>query len=112
MTRLVTLWLVLSLGLTGPAMAVGQVAPGPSGAMVICAGGKMALVLTDEDGLPMEASHLCPDCIPAAMLQDGRPPESAPKAERRALFGVIAETPAPASERLLLPPARASPALA
>ncbi|WP_135505922.1 hypothetical protein [Roseovarius aestuariivivens] len=59
-----TFALIVSLLLivTGQSMAIARTAPGPSGSMVVCTGDGPVRVLVDEDGVPMDAVHVCPDC--------------------------------------------------
>jgi hypothetical protein len=33
------------------------------GAMVLCTGSGTVTVLMDSDGVPIEATHICPDCV-------------------------------------------------
>ncbi|PVA11278.1 hypothetical protein DC366_05930 [Pelagivirga sediminicola] len=59
--------LTLILLLTGQAMAQLRAAPGPTGAMILCTGTGPVRVLTGEDGAPVDAPHVCPDCLMAAL---------------------------------------------
>ncbi len=59
--------LSLMLVLTGEAMAQLRAAPGPAGVMEICTGTGPVRVTMGEDGAPLDASHVCPDCVMATM---------------------------------------------
>jgi len=54
--------MALMLTLTGQSMAVARGMPSPSGAMVLCTGTGPITVLVDENGAPVGAPHICPDC--------------------------------------------------
>lgn len=54
--------LALVVLLTSVHMAVARGAPMPAGTMVICAGQGVITVFVDDEGNPVGAPHICPDC--------------------------------------------------
>ncbi|MFK7752625.1 MAG: hypothetical protein AB8B51_08755 [Sedimentitalea sp.] len=61
-SRLIHLLLVSALLLTSQGMAVVRGASGPAGQMVLCVGTQTVVVDVDQQGQPVERTHLCPDC--------------------------------------------------
>lgn len=55
--------LCLMLVVTGQAMASQRGAAAATGQMVICIGLETVTVYVDDEGNPVSAPHMCPDCI-------------------------------------------------
>lgn len=69
--------LILSLIAAGQAIAASKGANPATGMMTLCTGKGIVTVLTDADGQPTSAPHLCPDCALSA-LSGTLPPDAAP----------------------------------
>ncbi|MCR8550664.1 hypothetical protein M4578_22805 [Salipiger sp. P9] len=54
-------FLALALALTGYQMAAARAQPTPVGEIVICSGLGLMTVLVDEEGNPVNRTHVCPD---------------------------------------------------
>lgn len=54
--------LAFVLVLTAQSMAVARGAPDVAGAITLCTGTGPVTLLTDRDGQPLGAAHICPDC--------------------------------------------------
>lgn len=67
--------LALSLSLAGQAAAASKGANPVTGFMTLCIGQGVVVVLTDENGQPVSAPHLCPDCA-LALLAGLAPPDA------------------------------------
>lgn len=70
------LFLTATLVFTASSMAAARAAPGPAGQMVLCIGLQSVTVYVDEDGAPVTAPHICPDCV-LALLAAVLPPDMA-----------------------------------
>lgn len=64
---LLSICLALSLSLAGQAAAASKGANPVTGAMTLCIGQGVVIVFTDENGQPVSAPHLCPDCALALL---------------------------------------------
>lgn len=54
--------MVAVMVLTGHAMASARGMPGAAGEITLCTGTGPLTVLADENGQPVAAPHICPDC--------------------------------------------------
>lgn len=63
MRIIASLLVMLSLALSGQAMALAKGQPAAVGTMVLCLGGVTVAVPMDANGQPVSAPHLCPDCV-------------------------------------------------
>ena len=61
--RLIALTLALCLLLTSGAMAVARSHAETGSLMVICSGKGYVTIEIGADGEPIEAAHICPDCV-------------------------------------------------
>ncbi|MTJ04803.1 MAG: hypothetical protein FH759_08955 [Sediminimonas qiaohouensis] len=103
--------LALLLVLTGQSMALMRTAPDPAGQMVLCTGTGPITVLTDENGQPVGAPHICPDCAMSLFAAVPAAPEMPPRPAMRSEAAVVR---APVSTRqaaYVVPSARDPPAL-
>lgn len=71
---LLSVCLALSLSAAGQAAAASKGVSPVTGAMTLCIGQGIVVVFTDEDGQPVTAPHLCPDCT-LALLAGLSPPD-------------------------------------
>jgi len=59
--------LILALIVSAQSMAVARGATSPAGQIVLCTGHGPVTVFVDEDGQPVDAPHICPDCLTNAL---------------------------------------------
>lgn len=63
----ITLFVALSLVMSGQIAAQAKGASPATGHMVLCTGSGAVVVFTDADGRPTAQPHICPDCVLSAL---------------------------------------------
>ncbi|MEM7521050.1 MAG: hypothetical protein AAF307_08425 [Pseudomonadota bacterium] len=65
---LISYALAMVLVLTSQAMAIARGGADATDQRFLCIGGQVALVYVDQEGVPVEAPHFCPECTLTAEL--------------------------------------------
>ncbi|MEO0390723.1 MAG: hypothetical protein AAF218_07250 [Pseudomonadota bacterium] len=79
MRRWLHIFSIVLIVVTAQAFAAARATEDPSGRMVLCVGTTIMVVLTDADGQPMQAPHLCPDATMLAPTQAASAALNAPE---------------------------------
>lgn len=109
MSRLIALFLALTLALTSQAFALARGQAAAAGEMVICAGGGFLTITVDAEGKPTGPAHVCPDALAAFGVVSAPPvvqPVAWPVTDRVVLRVVAAVLPvtAPGHAQARAPP--------
>ena len=62
-SHIICFMLASVIALTAQSAALARTMPDASGQMVLCTGSGPMLVLFDENGKPVEAPQVCPECV-------------------------------------------------
>jgi hypothetical protein len=73
MSRLIALFLAVSIALTSQAFALARGQDAAAGETVICAGGGFVTIAVDAKGNPTGPGHFCPDAVLAFAATDAAP---------------------------------------
>lgn len=94
MKRPLRIWggvlLALMLSFTSLGMAVARGATTPTGEAVLCTGSGPIAILIDDEGNPVGAPHICPDCALSLFADIGAVPLDLGMATRGEAIGISA----------------------
>lgn len=94
MRKIMTWLTVLTLVVTGHAMAIAQGMPGVAGYAELCIGHEPVMVTVDAEGNPTGESHICPEFGLSLLnaVTAGETHCAAPDSKARKAVGVVAVT--------------------